>query len=137
MNEEVEQNKMETSDISEEAFALVEGLLAAAKQAEILELEESETKYLEENGLPEAKYYKMLATIDLANNDNLSFRQGIMLLVDALAHIEEKHPEILVAGEDEEHAEVQLVAPTKELLDLPYEDALKFIAGMKENFAKA
>ena len=130
------QDKAMKVDINQDAFTLAEKLLEAAIPAKIQKLEKSETDFLKQNDLPPAKFYKLVATIDLEHHDNISFRQGIMLLVDALTHVQEHHPEIIVAGEDEEHAEVQLVAAKKEYLEnIPYEEAKKFLKEAKKRAA--
>ena len=121
-------NKPQQIPMSEEACELALKLLEAAKTAAINKLEKSETDFLKKNKMPMAKFYKKVATIDLAHHDNPFFHQGIMLLVDALTHTQENHPEILVAGEDEENAEVQLVALEMDTLaKIPYAETKKFL----------
>lgn len=130
-------NESRSVPLSADAITLAEGLLNSAKKAEVKKLDSSEKEFLKENNMHKANFYKLVATIDLAHNDNVAFRQGIMLLIDALARTEkEDHPEIIVAGEDEEHAEVQLVAERRESLEnLHYEDARKFLAETRKRIA--
>lgn len=129
-NAELEEQQFEIID---EAFDLANGLLDSASLAEIKELEEGEKKYLQENDLPEANFYKLLGTIDLEHDDNVGFRQGIMLLVDALTSVQDEHAEIVVAGEDQEHAEIQLVAKSREVLEnIPIDEAHEFLLGAKQ-----
>ena len=133
---ESQEGKVEKLDINADAFTLAQRLLQAAKKAKVQKLERAETKFLKSNKMQPAKFYKLVATIDLDHNDNMAFRQGIMLLIDALTHVQKNHPEILVAGEDEEHAEIQLVAEKKEALEnIPYEEAGKFLAEAKKRAA--
>ena len=124
--------------IKPEAITFALNLLEVSRSAEILKLEKDEEADIEQQNLPEAHYYQLLANIDLSiESNNMAFREGIMLLVDAITHTNvEKHPEIVVAGEEETNAEIQLVAAEKDILEnIDHDKAKDFLESALKNAA--